>query len=580
MKRKKLIAGCLAILLTLLTVIAPIDTAKVKAATVTDKPMIDLVFKNEVGKKQLTKEDAEAFAKEFGYDTLDGEFVVCNSNTSGQINWNNSVVPYGEVYDTWVFAPIVSRDKNGKLVVERDEDGYIKSQNNHSGLGGWSVGQNGKIEEYSYCEDSYFDMRDPGSKDFDRNGFAINNHLGNNWFLDFEKNKKTFNDFYIIRFYYTMDGKGNLYTPGVESEGRQWGYTDCWILPEASLDTTILHFEEEEDPTPVEQHIVELPENKTSLSSSELTALLQENQTKDVVIKSNNNVTFTFKKGTMDAVDGKDSYDFSTTLNTTYSTDLPYYATQDNFVSQIDYNYSGKLPGQASIRFYVGNEYAGQTLYYSLLNENKTYAEVQKITVDSEGYMTVKQDHCSSYIVTKDNPETKFTATKVKLGKNSVVYNGKAQKPSVKVYDGDGNVIPAGNYTVSYKNNKNVGKATVTVKMTGNYQGTLTTSFTIAPKSTKVVSLASKKNAFTVKWSKQATQTTGYQLQYATNKNFKGAKNVFVNNTKTVNKTVSKLKAKQTYYVRVRTYKVVKVNGKNTKIYSNWSPAKKVVTKK
>ena len=44
MKRKKLIAGCLAILLTLLTVIAPIDTAKVKAATVTDKPMIDLVF--------------------------------------------------------------------------------------------------------------------------------------------------------------------------------------------------------------------------------------------------------------------------------------------------------------------------------------------------------------------------------------------------------------------------------------------------------------------------------------------------------------------------------------------------------
>ena len=42
---------------------------------------------------------------------------------------------------------------------------------------------------------------------------------------------------------------------------------------------------------------------------------------------------------------------------------------------------------------------------------------------------------------------------------------------------------------------------------------------------------------------------------------------------------VTKLKAKKKYYVRVRTYKKVKINGKSTKIYSGWSKVKTVVTK-
>ena len=35
----------------------------------------------------------------------------------------------------------------------------------------------------------------------------------------------------------------------------------------------------------------------------------------------------------------------------------------------------------------------------------------------------------------------------------------------------------------------------------------------------------------------------------------------------------------KTYYVRVRTYKTVKVGKKSVKIYSGWSAAKKVKTK-
>ncbi len=141
------------------------------------------------------------------------------------------------------------------------------------------------------------------------------------------------------------------------------------------------------------------------VSADTFAAILAENATKDVIIKSNNNVTFTFAKGTMASVEGKTAYDFTTSIINTYAATMPSYITKDNFVSQINYNYSGKLPATANIRFYAGTEYAGQTLYYSLMNADNTFAEVQAVVVDADGYMTVKQDHCSSYVVTKTEPK-------------------------------------------------------------------------------------------------------------------------------------------------------------------------------
>ena len=142
-----------------------------------------------------------------------------------------------------------------------------------------------------------------------------------------------------------------------------------------------------------------------TVSADTFATILAENAVKNVVIKSNNDVTFTFAKGTMASVDGKTEYDFSTSINRTYADTMPSYITKDNFVSQINFNYSGKLPATANIRFYAGTEYAGQTLYYSLMNADNTFAEVQTVVVDADGYMTVKQDHCSSYVVTKTEPK-------------------------------------------------------------------------------------------------------------------------------------------------------------------------------
>lgn len=93
-----------------------------------------------------------------------------------------------------------------------------------------------------------------------------------------------------------------------------------------------------------------------------------------------------------------------------------------------------------------------------------------------------------------------------------------------------------------------------------------------------IVKLSSVKNSakktLTAKW-KKASGAKGYQVQYALNRKFtKGKKSKIV--TKTSLK-IKKLKKKNTYYVRVREYKL-KANGK--KKYGAWSAVKKVKIKK
>lgn len=180
----------------------------------------------------------------------------------------------------------------------------------------------------------------------------------------------------------------------------------------------------------------------------------------------------------------------------------------------------------------------------------------------------------------KPEPEAK-KVTSVKLSTTTYTYNGKVKKPAVTAKDNKNNVIPKSAYTVKYSSGcKSVGKYTATVTFRGDYSGSFVRSFQIIPKGTKIKRLKAGKKSFTVKWTAQKTQTTGYQVQYCLKKNFKkGAKTTTVGKNKTVSKKITKRGKKKTYYVRIRTYKTVKVKGKSTKLYSGWSAVKKVKTK-
>jgi hypothetical protein len=201
--------------------------------------------------------------------------------------------------------------------------------------------------------------------------------------------------------------------------------------------------------------------------------------------------------------------------------------------------------------------------------------KVTKASPSADGSVVVACKVCGA----KNLDECRTIARPVtaELSKTEYVYTGKEIKPSVTVKDSEGKTIAASNYTVSYAQNKAIGTAQVTVTFKGEqYEGSLNASFTITPKQSKVSKLKAAKKGFKVTWSKVKKDVTGYEIQYSTSASFKGAKTVTVKGNKTTSKSITKLKAKKKYYVRVRTYKTVK--GK--KIYSAWSKAKSVKTKK
>ena len=209
-------------------------------------------------------------------------------------------------------------------------------------------------------------------------------------------------------------------------------------------------------------------------------------------------------------------------------------------------------------------------------NGHKTQKTVTKATVSSNGKIVTKCSVCNKTLSTEVIPK----ASNISLSATTYTYDGKAKKPSVTVKDDKGKKVSSANYTVYYaKACKNVGTYAVTVEFKENYSGTVKKTFTIKPKPTSISKLTAGRKKFTVKWKKQATQTTGYQIQYSTSSKFKNVETVTVSKNRTTGKTVSKLKAKKKYYVRIRTYKMVKAGGKSTKIYSSWSKAKTVKVK-
>ena len=203
----------------------------------------------------------------------------------------------------------------------------------------------------------------------------------------------------------------------------------------------------------------------------------------------------------------------------------------------------------------------------------------KRATTSKNGTFTAVCSVCGA-----EQTEVIYAAKTIKLSKTSMTYNGKKQKPSVTITDAAGKKLKNGtDYKVTYpKKTQNVGKYTVTVTLKGNYTGTVKKTFTILPKNTAISKLTASKNTVTVKWKKQTKQTAGYEIQYSTSSKFtkKTTKTVKVTKNSTTSKKITKLKAKKKYYVRIRTYQTVKVGKKSTKIYSGWSKAKTITTKK
>ena len=232
------------------------------------------------------------------------------------------------------------------------------------------------------------------------------------------------------------------------------------------------------------------------------------------------------------------------------------YATNYNFANAATKRLTANKPDTATISgLYRGRNYFVRVRSYTIVKGSTYYGEWSPI----KNVVTASKNMSS---VSISNISTKS-------------FTGKAIAQSAKLKYKRSTLKNGRDYTVSYSSNKNVGTATIKFTGKGSYGGVVTKTFKINPAKQNIQKLKSKSRSFFMDWAQKGS-ATGYEIQYATNSKFRGAKKVTVTNNKTDKKTISKLSGKKKYYVRVRSYTTVK--GK--KYYGAWSSTKSVTTKK
>lgn len=208
---------------------------------------------------------------------------------------------------------------------------------------------------------------------------------------------------------------------------------------------------------------------------------------------------------------------------------------------------------------------AGKAITYTAKLTAPAGYTISGTTADQNGNISVR----ATYKINK-----KFS---VKLSATRFTYNGKVQKPKVTVKVGT-KTLSSKYYTVTYRNNKNTGYATVLVQGKGSYANyAAKISFVIIPKQMKTPSVKSTaKKKMTVSWTRDS-QATQYIIQYSQNKNFTGktTKTVTISKNTIKARTFTGLTSNKNYYVRIRSVKVVN----DKKLYSSWSKTTRVKVK-
>lgn len=205
------------------------------------------------------------------------------------------------------------------------------------------------------------------------------------------------------------------------------------------------------------------------------------------------------------------------------------------------------------------------------LASDEEKASLQKLVTEAE---SLKKD---SY-VDSSNKQTAFANLQTELDETKDLLN-KKDLSSAEVSEQITHLTEAINAVKALKT-KDAATTTAAPSTTKPATTTTVTNTTTvkAPAKTTVKLSKAKKTSIKISW-KKVSGVAAYQIQYSTSKNFKKAKTVKVS-AKSASKVLKKLKKNKKYYVRVRSYKVTKVNNKSKNVYSAWSAKKTLKTKK
>ena len=152
------------------------------------------------------------------------------------------------------------------------------------------------------------------------------------------------------------------------------------------------------------------------------------------------------------------------------------------------------------------------------------------------------------YVITEKEELSNCTVSNI----TNKTYTGSDIKPGLTVKYKGVELLKDVHYKLVYSNNKNPGKATVTIEGIGNFKGNIKKTFIILPgKVTGLKANNQKKDSIKLNWKKQ-DGVTGYKLY---SYNYKKKKWEYVGKTSNNSYTVKKLKDGTVYKYRVRAYK-------------------------
>ena len=212
------------------------------------------------------------------------------------------------------------------------------------------------------------------------------------------------------------------------------------------------------------------------------------------------------------------------------------------------------------------------------LRNDKRYSEANPLKVDMKGTQRYFYAYFKSPNATTTSSISVTVPTNITIpSRTTTTDSNSSSKTTTLTTSTTASQITAdskmveGAYSIANEFSKSLSKANTTTT-----KATTKASNKNKPKKTKIKSLKGKKNGFKITW-KKVSGVKGYQIKYSTNKYFFESltKSKNVKKAKTTSATVKDLRKGKTYFVKVRSYKIVK--GK--KVYSDWSKVKTVTAK-
>lgn len=390
MKRKSLIMGAAVWILSVTSIFSS-GKINVKAE---EQIQEQNAFKWEVSdsySKTIAQEDYDVINTYYGaYNYCSDKVVFFKDSSDISVNLEQSLYSADNILGWAVQECALSRNESGKLVVNDKGFGfaqrvyYVLTENGTKKRETASGGPNLKFDV-----EPNFMQPEGGSMKLNPVSCKTAYKSKNNDGMYTLYNKSDVIDLSIIFIRYVdSDGKG-------KNEA-------LFIMPDYMENKTVLNFD---DNLESDQYVIDISDSQV-INKGAFETILNQNKTKDIVIKSNNNVTFTFEKGSMAGAEGKDNYDFSSQVNYEFNDNMPSDVSKDNFIMQIKFNYLNTMPVKPDVCYFIGTEYAGKTVYYSGISDEGISSDMLEAEVDDEGYINVKHSDYATYIITSSKLES------------------------------------------------------------------------------------------------------------------------------------------------------------------------------